>query len=97
MKMIEVEKELLDLCPGWTFMLNYERSHIGYLTSPAGKSFGSIRCSIWVSELREHYKGRTWDLAMMKLREGLKINPPQPCPDQETEVLALPESEEVAA
>jgi hypothetical protein len=80
--MIEAESEALRLCPGSTVFLVYERAHFRNL-SPQGDTGFQIQCKIWVAEHKQHYTGTNWETAVMRLRNALRVNPPQPCPDEE--------------
>ena len=83
MKMLDAEKEALRLCPDSSVSLSYERSHIIYGPYQPTHRGTIIKCTIWVSRLRELFTGHDWDTAIMELRNFLKVNPPQPCPDEE--------------
>ena len=87
MKMLDAEKEALRLCPGSSVSLSYERSHIIYGSYQSSHRGTSIKCTIWVSKLRELFTGYDWDTAIMELRNFLRVNPPQPCPDDEVQEL----------
>jgi hypothetical protein len=90
MQMMEAEREALRLCPKSTIFLTYERAHYCHRNSYNGdheRGF-AIRCCIWVAELHSHFDGPNWESAIMKLRNCLKVDLPQPCPDQEA--LPLP-------
>jgi hypothetical protein len=80
--MLEAEQEVLRLCPGSTVFLVYERAHFRQLTPHEDSGF-EIQCKIWVAEHREHYTGPNWEAAVMRLRNALRVNAPQPCPDEE--------------
>ena len=87
MKMLDAEKEALRLCPNSTVFLSYERYNIVYEFFQQGQRGTSITCTIFVSDLYEHFRGPNWDTAIMKLRNHLQVNPPQPCPDEEVQEL----------
>jgi hypothetical protein len=86
MKMMEAEQEALRLCPDTTVFLSYERKHYDYSCIAQDRGF-DIECAIWVASLHERFRGPNWEAATMQLRNALKVNPPQPCPDQEIQAL----------
>jgi hypothetical protein len=79
--MREAEQEATRLCPGTTVFLDYSRRHYTY-DFRSDKGF-RIECSIYVEGLGL-FTGSDWATAVHSLRETLRVNPPQPCPDEET-------------
>jgi len=81
MRMREAEKEALTLCPGNTVFLDYSRRHYCY-GGREERGF-KVECIIYVDGLGL-FTGSDWAMAVHSLRETLRVNPPQPCPDEET-------------
>ena len=83
MRMLEAEREASRLCPDSHIFLIYERARFKHLIENGDTGF-EVRCKIWVADLHEHFTGPNWETAVMNLRNALRVNPPQPCPDEET-------------
>ncbi|MFP4284151.1 MAG: hypothetical protein ACLFQG_01250 [Desulfovermiculus sp.] len=90
MKMSEAEKEALRLCPECTVFLKYSRRHL-HLPWDENRRILSIECSIWVDEMSESFTGPNWETAVMKMKNTLHLNLPQPWPDEEDRRPGLPE------